>query len=80
MSSVMNFQSLMCYMEVDLPGVFGGGIFLKWGVVGGVAELSVGFSNIPYRMLFIRQRKIIIFGSVRHNYIWSKLFLLTVQY
>ena len=42
--------------------------------------LDTYFSKLPYSMLFIGQRKIIILGSVRHIYIRSKLFQLTVRY
>ena len=43
-------------------------------------NVDANIEVVPYRMLFIGQRKIIILGSVRHNYIRSKLSQLTVRY
>ena len=66
--------------------VWGGGVGVGTGVcacicvgVGGCVGVGV-CACILYRILFIGQRKIIILGSVRHNYIRSKLSQLTVRY
>ena len=50
---------------------------LKKGAASDQPRLQM---HLPYNTLFIGQRKIIILGSVRHNYIRSKLSQLTVRY